>query len=84
MKTNHFLNFGEQVLIAPDLTGQKEWVKGEVIEVDTTNPFGAVIAARSVVDNDVFFGRKEAFRRVTNFENWSDFTASVKRKIKNQ
>ena len=58
----HLLN-GEQVFIAPDLTGAKEWIQGEIIEIDTANPFGAVIAARSAVDNDVFFGREYAFRR---------------------
>ncbi|MDR0874251.1 MAG: transcriptional regulator [Prevotellaceae bacterium] len=63
MLQNHLLNFGEQVLIAPDVTGQKEWVRGEVIEVDRTNPFGIVVAARSTADNDVYFGREYAFRR---------------------
>jgi len=61
MKTK-YLN-GERVLIAPDLTGLKEWISGNVIEVDNTNPFGAVIAVRSNTDNDVFFGREYSFRR---------------------
>jgi hypothetical protein len=41
MKTSDLLNSGEKVLIAPDLTGAKDWIGGEVIEVDTSNPFGA-------------------------------------------
>ncbi|MDR0830633.1 MAG: transcriptional regulator [Prevotellaceae bacterium] len=58
-----YLSSGERVFIAPELTGQKEWVKGEVIEIDSSNPFGAVISARSIADNDIFFGREHAFRR---------------------
>ncbi|MDR3309457.1 MAG: transcriptional regulator [Tannerella sp.] len=63
MEKNNAIQLGEEVLIAPDLTGQSIWIKGEVIEIDTSNPFGAVVAARSAVDNDVFFGREYAFRR---------------------
>lgn len=44
---------------------QKDWVQGEVIEVDTTNPFGAVVVARSSVDNDVFFCCEYSFRRAS-------------------
>jgi hypothetical protein len=65
MAKNDSIQLGEEVLIAPDLTGQRNWIKGEVIEVDTSNPFGAVVAARSAIDNDIFFGREYAFRRTS-------------------
>jgi hypothetical protein len=59
MKTQ-LLN-GERVLIAPELTGTKDWLLGNVIEIDNTNPFGAVISASA--NDDVFFGREYSFRR---------------------
>nr|WP_317165328.1 transcriptional regulator [Ornithobacterium rhinotracheale] len=29
---------GDEVLIAPQVTGEKEWIKGSIIKIDT-NPF---------------------------------------------
>lgn len=47
---------GDEVLIAPQVTGEKEWIKGSIIKIDT-NPFvGLVINVKT--DNGSIFSKK--------------------------
>ena len=52
------MKVGDKVLISPDLTLQKEWVSGTIIQVEN-NPF--VISAETE-DRNVFFGREDLFK----------------------
>ena len=55
------MNQGDYVMISPDLTTLKEWVKGQVIDVED-NPFnGKVISARTS-DGNIFFGVMNLFK----------------------
>ena len=55
------MNQGDYVLISADLTQLKEWVRGQIIDVED-NPFnGKVISARTS-DGNIFFGVINLFR----------------------
>ena len=55
------MNQGDYVMISPDLTSLKEWVKGQIIDVED-NPFnGRVISARTF-DGNIFFGVANLFK----------------------
>ena len=55
------MNQGDYVMISPDLTSLKEWVKGQIIDVED-NPFnGRVISARTL-DGNIFFGVANIFK----------------------
>lgn len=51
---------GDMVLISPQVTGEKEWRKAEIIEIEK-NPFGIVIVAKTD-DENVFFEREDMFK----------------------
>ncbi len=55
------MNQGDYVLISPSLTQLKEWIKGQIIDVED-NPFnGKVISARTS-DGNIFFGVANLFK----------------------
>lgn len=54
---------GDNVLISPDLTKQKEWLKGQVIEVENNSFIGTVISAKTE-NGTIYFGRAEDFRGI--------------------
>lgn len=54
---------GDYVLISPDLTQQKEWMKGQVIEVENNSFVGTVISARTE-NGTIYFGRAEDFKGI--------------------
>ena len=54
---------GDNIFISPDLTGQKQWIEGKVIEVEQNKFVGQVITAQSFNDGDVFFGRDYSFKK---------------------
>jgi hypothetical protein len=58
---------GENILISPDLTGERQWTKGIVIEVEN-NTFNGIVIAAETNDRNVFFGRKELFKTIKNNE----------------
>ena len=55
------IKVGDNVLISPDLTMNKEWRKGRVIQVEE-NPFVGLVVSAETDDANVFFGRADMFR----------------------
>ena len=55
------MKIGDKVLISPDLTLQKEWLPGTVIQVEN-NPFVGVVISAETEDRNVFFGREDLFK----------------------
>ena len=56
-----FMKVGDKVLISPDLTLQKEWVSGTIIQVEN-NPFVGIVISAETEDRNVFFGREDLFK----------------------
>ena len=61
MKQTDIMKVGDKVRISPDLTLQKEWLSGTVIQVEDNSFVGTVISAETE-DSNVFFGREDLFR----------------------
>ena len=55
------MKVGDKVLISPDLTLQKEWVPGTIIQVEN-NPFVGIVISAETEDRNVFFGREDLFK----------------------
>jgi len=55
------MKLGDLVLISPELTQMKEWIKARVIDVENNSFIGLVISAQTE-DGNVFFGRNELFK----------------------
>ena len=49
------------MLISPDLTLQKEWLEGTVIQVEN-NPFVGIVISAETEDRNVFFGQEDLFK----------------------
>lgn len=57
------MKVGDKVLISPDLTLQKEWLEGTVIQVEN-NPFVGIVISAETEDRNVFFGQEDLFKLV--------------------
>ncbi len=55
------MKVGDKVLISPDLTLQKDWMPGTIIQVEN-NPFVGVVVSVETEDRNVFFGREDLFK----------------------
>ena len=55
------MKVGDKVLISPNLTLQKEWVSGTIIQVEN-NPFVGIVISAETEDRNVFFGREDLFK----------------------
>ena len=55
------MNKGDYVLISPDLTALKEWVKGQIIDVED-NPFNGKVVSARTPDGNIFFGVMNLFK----------------------
>ena len=55
------MKVGDKVLISPDLTLQKEWLPGIIIQVEN-NPFVGIVISAETEDRNVFFGREDLFK----------------------
>lgn len=55
---------GDRVLISPQVTGQKDWVEGIIIEVEQ-NPFVGIVIAAKTDDGNVFFEKEYLFKAVS-------------------
>jgi hypothetical protein len=54
---------GDSILISPDLTQQKDWVRGVVIEMEE-NPFVGTVISAETEDGNIFFGRANSFKNI--------------------
>lgn len=57
------MKLGDLVMISPDLTQFKDWVKAKVIDIENNSFIGLVVSAQTE-DGNVFFGRNELFKLV--------------------
>ena len=55
------MKLGDLVLISPDLTSLKEWIRAKVIDVEN-NPFLGLVISAKAEDGEIFFGRNEFFK----------------------
>ena len=55
------MNLGDYVLISPDLTSFKDWIKGQIIDVED-NPFNGKVISAKTQDGSIFFGVTNLFR----------------------
>ncbi len=55
------MKVGDKILISPDLTLQKDWVSGTIIQVEN-NPFVGIVISAETEDRNVFFGREDLFK----------------------
>ena len=55
------MKVGDKVLISPDLTHLKEWIKGIVIDVED-NPFVGIVISAETEDKNIFFGYADLFK----------------------
>lgn len=57
------MKVGDKAKVSPQLTGESDWVEGEVIDIEQ-NPFkGIVIAIKDKVGR-IFFGEERYFQSV--------------------
>ena len=55
------MKLGDWVLVSPDLTQLKDWIRAKVIDVENNSFVGLVISAQTE-DGNVFFGRNDMFK----------------------
>jgi len=55
------MKLGDLVLISPDLTLLKEWVKARIIDVEN-NPFQGIVISAETEDGNIFFGKNTLFK----------------------
>ena len=55
------MKLGDYVLISPEVTRLKEWIRGKVIEVEA-NPFVGTVIAAQTADGDVYFNKESLFK----------------------
>ena len=57
------MKLGDIVLISPDLTHFKDWVRAKVIDVEN-NPFQGVVISAETEGGDIFFGANCLFKSI--------------------
>ncbi|MBR4263393.1 MAG: transcriptional regulator [Paludibacteraceae bacterium] len=55
------MNKGDYVMISPDLTAMKGWVKGQIIDVED-NPFNGKVISAQTEDGNIYFGVVNLFK----------------------
>ena len=55
------MNIGDKVLISPDLTMNKNWEAGTIIQVEQ-NPFVGIVISAETENKDVFFRKADMFK----------------------
>ena len=55
---------GEQVLISPQVTNEKQWIKGVVTEIED-NPFVGCVISVKTKDLGMFFDKEYLFKKLT-------------------
>ena len=57
------MKIGDVVLISPEVTMLKEWVRGKVIEVEA-NPFVGTVISAQTPNGDIYFNKESLFKLV--------------------
>ena len=61
-KTN--FKVGDQVLVSPQVTGEKEWIEATIIEIEQ-NPFVGIVITVETDDKNIFFEKEDMFKPLT-------------------
>ena len=56
---------GEEVLISPQVTNEKQWIKGVVTEIED-NPFVGFVISVKTKDLGMFFDKEYLFKKLTS------------------
>ena len=56
---------GEQVLISPQVTNEKQWIKGVVTEIED-NPFVGFVISVKTEDLGTFFDKEYLFKKTND------------------
>jgi hypothetical protein len=51
---------GDKAKVSPDITGEKDWIEGEVIDIEQ-NPFKGIVIAIKDKLGRIFFGEEKYF-----------------------
>ena len=51
---------GDKAKVSPKLTGEQEWIEGEVIDIEK-NPFKGIVVAIKDKIGRIFFGEEQYF-----------------------
>ena len=54
---------GDKAKVSPDLTGENEWITGEVIDIEK-NPFKGIVIAIKDKLGRIFFGEERYFMQI--------------------
>lgn len=63
-KTASIFKVGEEVLISPQVTNEKQWIKGVVTEIED-NPFVGFVISVKTKDLGMFFDKEYLFKKPT-------------------
>lgn len=58
------MKIGDKAIVSPELTGEKFWIVGEVIDVEQ-NPFEGIVISIKDELGRIFFGKEEHFDSVS-------------------
>jgi hypothetical protein len=51
---------GDKAKVSPDITGEKDWIEGEVTDIEQ-NPFRGIVIAITDKSGRIFFGEEKYF-----------------------
>lgn len=57
------MKIGDKAMVSPELTGEKYWIVGEIIDVEQ-NPFNGIVISIKNESGRIFFGKEEHFTPV--------------------
>ena len=61
------MDIGDKVMASPELTNEKYWIEGEVIDIEK-NPFKGIVIAIREESGRIFFGEEKYFLPVSSHE----------------
>jgi hypothetical protein len=71
------MEIGDKAMVSPELTNEKYWIEGEVIDIEQ-NPFKGIVIAIKDKSGCVFFGEEKYFRPVSSNEPNEATIAAIK------
>lgn len=60
-KNNYEFKVGDKVLVAPQVTGEKDWIEAEITEIEN-NPFVGDVINVITPNGIIFFEKPDMFR----------------------
>lgn len=57
------INIGEEVLVNPQVTKRKEWIKATIVEIEK-NPFVGLVITVETKLGELFFEKADMFKKI--------------------